>query len=135
MSPDKLFTPFGHIPEIGRGRNIDHKVRAFFLEIPERFPVIGLIPDVLADRKPGLHASKRNHTRSIPGFEKNILQFLQVNDLNGNSELARVGRVVLKKTMPLTSLDDAVKSHEAVFAADLSAQLGRPVKISELKKA
>ncbi len=40
-----------------------------------------------------------------------------------------------KKTMPLTSLDDAVKSHEAVFAADLSAQLGRPVKISELKKA
>jgi predicted dehydrogenase len=37
------------------------------------------------------------------------------------------------KEMPLTSLDDAVISHEAVFAADRSAELGRPVKISELK--
>ena len=34
--------------------------------------------------------------------------------------------------MPLTSLNDAVISHEAVFAADHSARLGRPVKISEL---
>jgi predicted dehydrogenase len=37
------------------------------------------------------------------------------------------------KEMPLTSLDDAVISHEAVFAADRSAELGRPVKLSELK--
>ena len=37
------------------------------------------------------------------------------------------------KDMPLTSLDDAVLSHEAVFAADRSVELGRPVKISELK--
>jgi predicted dehydrogenase len=35
--------------------------------------------------------------------------------------------------MPLTSLDDAVISHEVVFAADRSAELGRPVKLSELK--
>jgi predicted dehydrogenase len=34
--------------------------------------------------------------------------------------------------MPLTSLDDAVISHEAVFAADNSARVGRPVKMSEL---
>jgi predicted dehydrogenase len=37
------------------------------------------------------------------------------------------------KEMPLTSLDDAVASFEAVFAADRSAELGRPVKLSELK--
>jgi len=37
------------------------------------------------------------------------------------------------REMPLTSLDDGVISHEAVFAADRSAQLGRPVKLSELK--
>jgi predicted dehydrogenase len=36
------------------------------------------------------------------------------------------------KEMPLTSLDDAVISHKAVFAADRSARLGRPVKLSEL---
>lgn len=34
--------------------------------------------------------------------------------------------------MPLTSLADAVRTHEAIFAADRSAQLGRPVKLSEL---
>jgi len=36
--------------------------------------------------------------------------------------------------MPLTSLDDAVISHEAIFAADRSAELGRPVKLSELNR-
>jgi predicted dehydrogenase len=37
------------------------------------------------------------------------------------------------KEMALASLNDAVISHEAVFAADRSAELERPVKISELK--
>jgi predicted dehydrogenase len=36
------------------------------------------------------------------------------------------------KEMPLTSLNDAVISHEAVFAADLSAERGKPVRLSEL---
>ena len=34
--------------------------------------------------------------------------------------------------MPLTSLDDVVISLKAVFAAERSARLGRPVKMSEL---
>jgi predicted dehydrogenase len=33
------------------------------------------------------------------------------------------------KEMPLTTMDAAVISHEAVFAADRSAELGRPVKL------
>jgi predicted dehydrogenase len=37
------------------------------------------------------------------------------------------------KEMPLTSLEEAAKSHEAIFAADRSAELGRPVKLSELR--
>lgn len=37
------------------------------------------------------------------------------------------------KEMPLTSLDDAARSHEVIFAADKSAELGRPVKMSEMK--
>ena len=36
------------------------------------------------------------------------------------------------KEMPLTSLEEAAKSHEAIFAADRSAELGRPVKLSAL---
>jgi predicted dehydrogenase len=37
------------------------------------------------------------------------------------------------KDMTLTSFDDAAKSHEVIFAADKSAELGRPVKMSEMK--
>ncbi len=37
------------------------------------------------------------------------------------------------KEMPLTSLDDAVITHEIVFAADRSAELGRPVKMTKLR--
>ncbi len=35
-------------------------------------------------------------------YEKNIPQFLQVNSLDGDRELRRVGKVVIKKTIPLT---------------------------------
>ncbi|MCB1128136.1 MAG: Gfo/Idh/MocA family oxidoreductase [Verrucomicrobiae bacterium] len=34
--------------------------------------------------------------------------------------------------MPLTSLAEAIRTHEVIFAADRSAQLGRPVKLSEV---
>ncbi len=51
-------------------------------------------------------------------FEKNILQFLQINDLNSNSELVRVGRVVLKKTIPLSGGSDFRKWNR--YSIDLS---------------
>ncbi|MCL4786404.1 MAG: Gfo/Idh/MocA family oxidoreductase [Verrucomicrobia bacterium] len=37
------------------------------------------------------------------------------------------------REMPLTSLHDAVRTHEVIFAADKSAELGRAVKLSEVK--
>src|SRR5262245_33434391 len=37
------------------------------------------------------------------------------------------------KEMPLTSLADAAKSHEVIFAADRSAGTGKPVRLEELK--
>ena len=36
------------------------------------------------------------------------------------------------REMPLTSLAEAARSHEVIFAADRSVELGRPVKLSEL---
>ncbi len=51
-------------------------------------------------------------------YENNILQFLQVNDLAGSSELARVGRTVLKKTVSLTKVADYNKWNR--FSLDLS---------------
>jgi uncharacterized protein YfaS (alpha-2-macroglobulin family) len=51
-------------------------------------------------------------------YEDNILQFLQVNDMDGQSELARVGKVVLKKTIPLTHIVDYGKWNR--FSIDLS---------------
>lgn len=37
------------------------------------------------------------------------------------------------KEMPLTSFAEAARTHEVIFAADKSATLGRPVKMSEMK--
>lgn len=54
-------------------------------------------------------------------FEKNILQFLQVNEPGTNMELARVGRIVLKKTMPLNGVTDYSKWNR--FSIDLSTFL------------
>jgi predicted dehydrogenase len=34
-----------------------------------------------------------------------------------------------RREMPLTSLADAMKSHEVIFAADKSAAMGRSVKL------
>ncbi len=51
-------------------------------------------------------------------FAGNILQFLQVNELNDNSQLARVGRVVLKKTIPLNGVPDYGKWNR--YSIDLS---------------
>ncbi|MCX6303925.1 MAG: MG2 domain-containing protein [Bacteroidetes bacterium] len=51
-------------------------------------------------------------------FANNILQFLQVNELNDNSQLARVGRVVLKKTIPLNGVADYGKWNR--YSIDLS---------------
>lgn len=39
------------------------------------------------------------------------------------------------KPMPLTSLSQAMKTHEVIFAADKSAAIGRPVKLSEMRVA
>lgn len=39
------------------------------------------------------------------------------------------------KEMPMTSINEAYKSFEVIFAADKSVELGRPVKISELSGA
>jgi hypothetical protein len=35
--------------------------------------------------------------------------------------------------MPLTGLADAVLAHEVIFAAERSLQLGRPVKLEEVR--
>ncbi len=51
-------------------------------------------------------------------YENNIIQFLQVNELNGQSELTRVGKTVLKKTIPLTNVMDYGKWNR--FSIDLS---------------
>jgi len=53
-------------------------------------------------------------------FENNIAQFLQVNQLNGNRELKRAGRLVLHKSVDLIS-DQAVNYGEwNVFSLDLT---------------
>ncbi len=53
-------------------------------------------------------------------FENNIVQFLQVNQLDGERELKRVGRVVYTAEVPLTSDDPIDYGVWNNFALDLS---------------
>lgn len=56
-------------------------------------------------------------------FESNVLQFLQVNDFDGNNELRRVGKPVLKKTISLenSGVTDLGKWNR--FSLDLSTMI------------
>lgn len=50
----------------------------------------------------------------------NILQFLQVNELDGNNELYRVGRIIMQKKVPLFNLSPNANTSEwARYALDL----------------
>jgi uncharacterized protein YfaS (alpha-2-macroglobulin family) len=54
-------------------------------------------------------------------FNNNILQFLQANDLDGDYELNRVGRIVLQKKVDLSDLNSEADPNQRVrYALDLS---------------
>jgi alpha-2-macroglobulin len=61
-------------------------------------------------------------------YEQNILQFLQVNELSGQSELRRVGKTVLKKRIKLDANEIVSKDKWNNYSVDLSqlvkAELG-----------
>ncbi len=66
---------------------------------------------------------KAVNVKIIKIFENNVHQFFQVNRYDGKRELARVGRVVYKKTVPLTS-DKAIDYGTwNTFALDLSEMI------------
>lgn len=56
-------------------------------------------------------------------FEDNIAQFLQVNNLSGNSELHRVGRMLLKKTILLNAGGEIDYGAWNTFHIDLSKMI------------
>ena len=55
-------------------------------------------------------------------------------DIRGVPTSTATAALATQLGIRLTSLDEAAISHEAVFAADRSAELGRPVKMTELKR-
>ena len=58
--------------------------------------------------------------RIVRIYENNIPQFLQVNQLDGQSQLTRVGRLVYKKTIPLTADHPVDYGQWNTFSLDLS---------------
>jgi uncharacterized protein YfaS (alpha-2-macroglobulin family) len=58
-------------------------------------------------------------------FEDNIAQFLQVNDLSGNNELKRAGRLILKKTVDLIPERPINFNEWNAFSLDLSELVER----------
>lgn len=57
--------------------------------------------------------------RIVRIYADNVAQFLQVNDLDGERELVRVGRLLLKKTVPLTVKDKAAAGRWNRYYLDL----------------
>lgn len=57
--------------------------------------------------------------RIVRIYENNVPQFLQVNDMDGQQELARVGRLVLKKTVPLETTGMIQAGHWNRYYLDL----------------
>src|SRR5262249_29480171 len=55
------------------------------------------------------------------------------DDPDQNQFEAFFNALARNQAMPLTTLEEAVKTHEVVFAADRSAQPGQPVALAELK--
>ena len=53
-------------------------------------------------------------------YEKNIPQYLQVNNLDGERELRRVGKLLLKKTIPLTQKNTTDLGKWNTYSFDLS---------------
>lgn len=57
--------------------------------------------------------------RIVRIYADNVPQFLQVNDLSGERELARVGRLILKKSVPLTSKEKPAPGRWNTYYLDL----------------
>ena len=81
---------------------------------------------------------------NLPGFDKNAwgemsLKLLDSGDVSDHPYQTQFDAFFAAldggKDMPLTGLDDMVRSHEVIFAADLSATERRPVKLKEVGKA
>ncbi|MDR1226579.1 MAG: hypothetical protein LBK47_06735 [Prevotellaceae bacterium] len=53
-------------------------------------------------------------------YEGNVLQFLQVNKLNGSQELARAGRLVALKNIQLENVEEGALQQWSNYAVDLS---------------
>ena len=79
---------------------------------------------------------------NLPGFNKHAwsemsLKLLDSGDVSDHPYQTQFEAfftaLAKNEDMPLTSLADAVRSHEIIFAADRSAALGRPVRISEVR--
>ncbi len=86
---------------------------------------------------------KKFHVQ-LPGFNKHawgelgvkLLDSGDVSDHPYQTQFEAFFAALAKgEDMPLTALADAVTSHEVIFAADLSAAEGRPVKLAEIAAA
>jgi len=59
-------------------------------------------------------------------YESNVIQFLQTNELSGDYQLQRVGRVVFQKKIPLNAISKKFDSNKwASYALDLNDYLNR----------
>jgi uncharacterized protein YfaS (alpha-2-macroglobulin family) len=98
------------------------------INFEELFPAIRLIGNgVIMPQSDGLTFPfeavnlKAVEVKIIRIYEDNVAQFLQVNNLDGDYELRRAGRLIAKKTIKLVSTRPINYSEWNAFAIDLSS--------------
>ncbi|HRZ96300.1 MAG TPA: MG2 domain-containing protein [Paludibacter sp.] len=104
------------------GNNSIHKLK--FVSLKPQVELIGegvIIPNTGGILFPFRAVSlSAVDVKVIKIFENNIVQFLQVNQLNENQEIKRVGRVIYNQTIQLTSEESIDYSEWNNFSLDLS---------------
>ncbi|HET6227162.1 MAG TPA: MG2 domain-containing protein [Bacteroidia bacterium] len=96
----------GIVNVLGKALKERHVTEVIFEELKPSVELIGkgvILPNVngliLPFKAVSLNAID---VKVLKIYEKNVPQFLQASDLNGDNELRRVGKVILKKNIPLT---------------------------------
>jgi alpha-2-macroglobulin len=117
-----VFGAVRNIAEKTMGEDYRHLLR--FISLKPRVEMIGegvIVPDnkgiLIPFKAVSLSAVE---VRIIRIFENNIVQFLQVNQLNENFEIKRVGRIVYQGELQLTSDEPVDYSRWNNFSLDLS---------------
>ncbi len=112
---------------LGHRLNQKYNKKFIFSSLKPNIKTIGkgvIMPDDNGLKFPFMAVNlKAVNVKILKIFQKNIGQFLQVNNFDGKREIARVGRIIYNKEVPLISSKSIDYGKWNTFALDLSKMI------------